>query len=121
MAHGNPRHIQVDEEVLPIDASESEVAGIGNARSCAIDGDTAQLMQETLFKMIAEKLQVVSDFANFIINILTGPVSKILGALLLIGGVIALLNGKQGVAIACGFGFMILMFIPKILEGLFKQ
>ena len=34
---------------------------------------------------------------------------------------IALLNGKQGVAIACGFGFMILMFIPKILEGLFKQ
>lgn len=64
--------------------------------------------------------QVVGDFANFIINILTGPVSKILGALLLIGGVIALLNGKQGVAIACGFGFMILMFIPKILEGLFK-
>jgi len=69
----------------------------------------------------SQQQQVVSDFANFIINILTGPVSKILGALLLIGGVVALLNGKQGVAIACGFGFMILMFIPKILEGLFKQ
>jgi len=68
-----------------------------------------------------QEQQVVSDFATFIINILTGPVSKILGAILLIGGVIALLNGKQGVAIACGFGFMILMFIPKILEGLFKQ
>ena len=68
-----------------------------------------------------QQQQVVGDFANFIINILTGPVSKILGAILLIGGVIALLNGKQGVAIACGFGFMILMFIPKILEGLFKQ
>ena len=68
-----------------------------------------------------QQQQVVSDFANFIINILTGPVSKILGAMLLIGGVVALLNGKQGVAIACGFGFMILMFIPKILEGLFKQ
>ncbi|MFH1458698.1 MAG: hypothetical protein ABIG31_06035 [Candidatus Omnitrophota bacterium] len=65
--------------------------------------------------------KVVADFADFIINILTGPVSKILGAVLLIAGVIALLNGKQGVAIACGFGFMILMFIPKILEGLFKQ
>lgn len=69
----------------------------------------------------AQEQQVVGDFANFIINILTGPVSKILGAVLLIGGVIALLNGKQGVAIACGFGFMILMFIPKILQGLFKQ
>jgi len=69
----------------------------------------------------SQQQQVVNDFANFIINILTGPVSKILGALLLIGGVIALLNGKQGVAIACGFGFMILMFIPKILEGLFRQ
>jgi len=65
--------------------------------------------------------KVVADFADFIINILTGPVSKMLGAVLLIAGVIALLNGKQGVAIACGFGFMILMFIPKILEGLFKQ
>jgi len=69
----------------------------------------------------SQEQQVVGDFANFIINILTGPVSKILGAMLLIGGVIALLNGKQGMAIACGFGFMILMFIPKILEGLFKQ
>jgi len=68
-----------------------------------------------------QEQQVVGDFATFIINILTGPVSKILGAVLLIGGVIALLNGKQGMAIACGFGFMILMFIPKILEGLFKQ
>jgi hypothetical protein len=69
----------------------------------------------------SQQQQVVSDFANFIINILTGPVSKILGAMLLIGGVVALLNGKQGVAIACGFGFMILMFIPNILQGLFKQ
>jgi len=69
----------------------------------------------------SQQQQVVGDFATFIINILTGPVSKILGAILLIAGVIALLNGKQGVAIACGFGFMILMFIPKILEGLFKQ
>lgn len=67
-----------------------------------------------------QEQQVVAEFADFIINILTGPVSKILGAVLLIAGVIALLNGKQGVAIACGFGFMILMFIPKILEGLFK-
>ena len=69
----------------------------------------------------SQQQQVVSDFATFIINILTGPVSKILGAMLLIGGVVALLNGKQGVAIACGFGFMILMFIPNILSGLFKQ
>ena len=68
-----------------------------------------------------QEQQVVGDFATFIIDILTGPVSKILGAILLIGGVIALLNGKQEVAIACGFGFIILMFIPKILEGLFKQ
>lgn len=68
-----------------------------------------------------QEQKVVSDFADFISNILTCPVSKILGAILLIAGVIALLNGKQGVAIACGFGFMILMFIPKILEGLFKQ
>lgn len=64
--------------------------------------------------------KVVNDFADFIINILTGPVSKILGAVLLIAGVVSLLNGKQGVAIACGFGFMILMFIPRIMEGLFK-
>ena len=68
----------------------------------------------------SQEQKIVGDFADFIINILTGPVSKILGAILLIAGVIALLNGKQGIALACGFGFMILMFIPKILEGLFK-
>ena len=32
-----------------------------------------------------QEQQVVGDFATFIINILTGPVSKILGAILLIG------------------------------------
>ena len=69
----------------------------------------------------SQEQQVVGDFATFIINILTGPISKILGAMLLIAGVVALLNGKQGIALACGFGFMILMFIPKILEGLFNQ
>ena len=68
-----------------------------------------------------QEQQVVNDFATFIINILTGPVSKILGAILLIGGVAALLNGKHGIALACGFGFMILMFIPKILQNLFQQ
>ena len=68
-----------------------------------------------------QEQQIVSDFATFIINILTGPVSKILGAILLIGGVAALLNGKHGIALACGFGFLILMFIPKILQNLFQQ
>lgn len=68
-----------------------------------------------------QEQQAVSDFATFIINILTGPVSKILGAILLIGGVIALLNGKHGIALACGFGFIVLMFIPKILQNLFQQ
>ena len=89
---------------------------------CLLLGITATIAPYVLAQInTSQEQQVVGDFANFIINILTGPVSKILGAMLLIGGVIALLNGKQGMAIACGFGFMILMFIPKILEGLFKQ
>ena len=89
---------------------------------CLVLGVTATIAPYVLAQInTSQEQQVVGDFANFIVNILTGPVSKILGALLLIGGVISLLNGKQGVAIACGFGFMILMFVPKILEGLFKQ
>jgi len=89
---------------------------------CLVLGVTATIAPYVLAQInTSQEQQVVGDFANFIVNILTGPVSKILGALLLIGGVMALLNGKQGVAIACGFGFMILMFVPKILEGLFKQ
>ena len=89
---------------------------------CLVLGIASTLAPYALAQIsTSQEQQVVGDFANFIVNILTGPVSKILGALLLIGGVISLLNGKQGVAIACGFGFMILMFVPKILEGLFKQ
>jgi predicted PurR-regulated permease PerM len=48
-------------------------------------------------------------------------IATLLVFVVLIGGVIALLNGKQGIAVACGFGFMILMFIPKILQSLFQQ
>lgn len=102
-----------------------------NARKFALKSFTVLYLVLGIFAVIApfvyaeigsgQEQKVVSDFADFIINILTGPVSKTLGAILLIAGVIALLNGKQGVAIACGFGFMILMFVPKILEGLFKQ
>lgn len=88
---------------------------------CLLSGLSLALAPYVLAEISSsQEQQVVGDFATFIIDILTGPVSKILGAILLIGGVIALLNGKQGLALACGFGFMILMFIPKILEGLFK-
>jgi type IV secretory pathway VirB2 component (pilin) len=63
-----------------------------------------------------QQTQVVGDFADFMINILTGPIAKLLAAVLLISGVVALLNGKQAVAVSCAFAFLILMFIPQLLK-----
>ena len=53
-------------------------------------------------------------------KILSGPVSKIIAVVLLLSAVLSLFKGQVGVAISCGVGFLLLMFIPKMITGLFK-
>ena len=64
--------------------------------------------------------KTVNDFADFWVKILSGHVSKIIAVVLLLSAVLSLFKGQVGVAISCGVGFLLLMFIPKMITGLFK-
>jgi len=70
-----------------------------------------------VYAAVGNEEEVVNDFADFLIKILTGPISKILAAVILISGVWALLQGRTNVAVACAFAFLILMFLPKLIES----
>ena len=61
---------------------------------------------------------VVNGFSTRMIEILKGPIVKILGALILLAGVASLLRGRHKLAISCGAAFIILLFLPFLLEQL---
>ena len=60
--------------------------------------------------------EVMSDFSTQLVDIFKGPIAKILAALILMGGVAALLRGRHKLAVSCGLAFIILLFLPILLE-----
>ncbi len=67
-----------------------------------------------------DPMSVVSDFSTQAIAILKGPIAKILAALILLAGVGGLLRGRHQLAISCGAAFVILLFLPLLLEQVAK-
>ena len=63
-----------------------------------------------------DPMSVVSDFSTQMIAILKGPIAKILAAIILLAGVGGLLRGRHRLAISCGVAFIILLFLPILLE-----
>ncbi len=63
-----------------------------------------------------DPLNVVTDFSTQAIAILKGPIAKILAALILLAGVGGLLRGRHKLALSCGAAFVILLFLPILLE-----
>jgi|GEM_PF-6971244 type IV secretory pathway VirB2 component (pilin) len=57
----------------------------------------------------------VATVSSSLLRILSGPVAKVVAAFLLIMAVINLLKGKYGMAIAAGFGFVILVLLPLFI------
>ena len=60
--------------------------------------------------------EVMTNFSTQMVDILKGPITKILAALILMGGVAALLRGRHRIAISCGLAFIILLFLPFLLK-----
>ncbi len=67
-----------------------------------------------------DPMSVVSDFSTQMIAILKGPIAKILAALILLAGVGGLLRGRHKLALSCGAAFVILLFLPILLEQVAK-
>ncbi len=63
-----------------------------------------------------DAVEAVNDFSQQIVLLLKGPIAKILGAIVLLGGVAALLRGRHHIAIACAAAFIVLLFLPMLLE-----
>ncbi len=67
-----------------------------------------------------DPMSVVSDFSTQAIAILKGPIAKILVALILLAGVGGLLRGRHKTALCCAAAFVILLFLPILLEQVAK-
>ncbi len=67
-----------------------------------------------------DPMSVVSDFSTQMIAILKGPIAKVLAALILLAGVGGLLRGRHKLALSCGAAFVILLFLPILLEQVAK-
>ena len=61
---------------------------------------------------------MVTDYSTKMIEILQGPVSKLFGAIILLVGASALLRGRHAIAISCGLAFVMLLFLPILLQHL---
>ena len=73
-------------------------------------------LQHPVFSQAEDPEQVVSQNADKIITILKGPVSKLLAAIILLAGVAGLLRGRHKIALSCGVAFVVLLFLPIILQ-----
>ncbi len=65
--------------------------------------------------MADDPLGVANDFSTQSINILKGPIAKILGAVILLTGVASLLRGRHKLALSCAVAFIMLLFLPMLL------
>jgi type IV secretory pathway VirB2 component (pilin) len=63
-----------------------------------------------------DPLIVTNDFSTRMLAIIQGPVLKVLAAVVLLVGVAGLLRGRHKVALACGVAFLLLLFLPILLE-----
>ena len=88
---------------------------MGNLRRCLTMGSVFFLawVSDVLAQTPEE---VVNNFSTRMIDILKGPIAKILGAFILLVGVAALLRGRHKLAISCGLAFIVLLFLPILLQ-----
>ena len=57
---------------------------------------------------------VVDNYSTKMIEILKGPIAKVLAVIILLACVGALLRGRHKLAISCGIAFIVLLFIQML-------
>jgi len=72
------------------------------------------VVTQQAYAQLAEEA-VVTDFADFMVRIIDSPISKILAVVILITAVVYLFRGDYAKAVAAGFAFAILIFLPQII------
>ncbi len=60
--------------------------------------------------------KTVQEFSEKSVLMLKGPIAKLLGVVILLSGVASLLRGRYKLAIASAVAFVMLLFLPLLLE-----
>ena len=63
-----------------------------------------------------DPVAATNDFSSKMLTIFKGPVVKVLAGMILFAGVAGLLRGRHQVAVSCGIAFILLLFLPIILQ-----
>jgi type IV secretory pathway VirB2 component (pilin) len=63
-----------------------------------------------------DPLEVSNDFSTKMLDIVKGPVLKLLAAVVLLVGIAGLLRGRHKLAISCGVAFILILFLPILLS-----
>lgn len=63
----------------------------------------------------ADPLDASKEFSDKMMEIVQGPVLKILAAVVLLVGIAGLLRGRHRLAVSCALAFILILFLPILL------
>jgi type IV secretory pathway VirB2 component (pilin) len=73
------------------------------------------LIAVNAFAQNSDPLATTTTFTDKMLEIIQGPITKFMAAVILLGGVGALLRGRHKMAISCGIAFIVLLSIPLLI------
>lgn len=62
-----------------------------------------------------DPLNAADDFSKKVLDIVQGPVLKMLAAVVLLVGIAGLLRGRYKLALSCAMAFLLILFLPILL------
>jgi hypothetical protein len=62
-----------------------------------------------------DPMAVSDEFSKKTLEIIQGPLLKVLAAFVLLVGIAGLLRGRPRLAISCGIAFILILFLPILL------
>lgn len=74
------------------------------------------LIDSVSFVWADDPEKTVQEFSEKSVLMLKGPIAKLLGVVILLSGVASLLRGRYKLAIASAVAFVMLLFLPLLLE-----
>jgi predicted Co/Zn/Cd cation transporter (cation efflux family) len=64
----------------------------------------------------ADPFQASDDFSKQMLLIIQGPLLKLLAGIVLLVGIAGLLRGRHRLAISCAMAFILILFLPILLQ-----
>ena len=76
---------------------------------------SSNVLAATSTQETGDPLEVSNAFSEKVLEIVKGPILKVLAAAVLLVGIAGLLRGRHKLAVSCGLAFLLLLFLPILL------